>query len=36
MYEEFTAWLEEQGFIEIWHYIIPHWHGNALFINTKI
>jgi FkbM family methyltransferase len=36
MYEELTAWLEEQGFVEIWHYIVPHWHGNALFINTKV
>ena len=36
MYEELIAWLEEQGFVEIWRYIVPHWHGNALFINTNI
>lgn len=36
MYEEIKAWLAEQGFMEIWQYIVPDWHGNVLFINTKL
>ncbi len=36
MYNELTAWMNEHGFIEIWSDIVPHWHGNVLFINTNI
>jgi len=36
VYEELKAWLEEQGFAAIWQYIVPNWHGNILFINTKL
>lgn len=36
MYHEIKEWLEEQGFIEIWSDITPHWHGNVLFLNTNL
>jgi FkbM family methyltransferase len=35
MYDELTAWMNDHGFIEIWSDIVPHWHGNVLFINTN-
>lgn len=36
LHHELKAWLEQQGFEEIWQDIVPHWHGNALFINTNL
>ncbi len=35
-YEELKNWLERHDFKEIWSEIVPHWQGNALFLNTKI
>jgi FkbM family methyltransferase len=34
-YEELKSWLISQGFEEIWCEIVPHWQGNALFVNKK-
>lgn len=36
MYDDIKSWMERHGFMEIWSDIVPHWHGNALFINTNI
>jgi FkbM family methyltransferase len=35
MYDELTAWMNDHGFTEIWSDIVPHWHGNVLFMNTN-
>lgn len=35
-YEELTAWLESNGFEKIWEDIVPHWHGNVLFVNKNL
>ena len=34
-YEELKKWLATKGFEEIWCEIIPHWQGNALFLNKQ-
>jgi FkbM family methyltransferase len=34
LYQELKQWLEDQGFEELWSDIVPHWHGNALFVRT--
>lgn len=31
-YEELKKFLEEKSFVEIWKDIVPHWHGNVLFV----
>lgn len=36
MYDDVKTWMNDHGFIEIWSDIVPHWHGNALFLNTNI
>lgn len=36
MYDELKTWMQDHGFMEIWSDIVPHWHGNVLFINTNI
>ncbi|HJZ24264.1 MAG TPA: FkbM family methyltransferase [Candidatus Babeliales bacterium] len=36
MYDDVKAWMEKHGFTEIWSDIVPHWHGNVLFINTNL
>ena len=36
IYDELTAWMNDHGFVEIWSDIVPHWHGNVLFMNTNI
>ena len=36
MYDDVKSWMSDHGFIEIWSYIVPHWHGNVLFLNTNI
>jgi FkbM family methyltransferase len=36
MYDDVKKWMEEHGFIEIWSDIVPHWHGNVLFMNTNV
>lgn len=35
LYEDVKAWMSAHGFVEIWSYIVPHWHGNVLFMNTN-
>lgn len=35
LYHELKAWMNKQGFSEIWADITPDWHGNVLFINTN-
>lgn len=36
LYEDVKIWMEKHGFVEIWSDIVPHWHGNVLFLNTNI
>jgi FkbM family methyltransferase len=36
LYDDVKAWMNEHGFVEIWSDIVPHWHGNVLFLNTNI
>lgn len=31
-YQDLKAFLERQGFTEIWKDIVPAWHGNVLFV----
>lgn len=32
LYQDLKEYLEQKGFTEIWKDIVPHWHGNALFV----
>jgi FkbM family methyltransferase len=32
LYHEVKAWLEQQGFTEVWTEFIPNWRGNVLFV----
>lgn len=32
LYQDLKKYLEQKGFTEIWKDIVPHWHGNALFV----
>lgn len=35
MYDDVKQWMSDHGFVEIWSDIVPHWHGNVLFLNTN-